>query len=294
MPELPEVEIVRLFLTPSLKNKTIVDLKILTQKSFSGQTKKLIGQKITRLSRHGKQLSIHLSNHHILLVHLKMTGQLIYQDRHQKTILGHATPTLNQKTLPNRSTRLVFTFSDGSNLFFNDQRKFGWVRLLTISQVKQFQSTLGPDLLSPQFTPTYFYRQLQLSSRPVKSLLHDQSRFAGIGNIYANDALFLAKIHPLTPANQISLYKSRLLHLHLLDIINQSIQVGGSTARDNQYPRPATAGVHPDGTPGDNQYNFRVYQRAGDPCLLCSTPITRLKISGRSTFLCPLCQKPLK
>jgi len=288
MPELPEVEIIRLFLTPSLKNKTIVDLKILTQKSFSGQTKKLIGQKITRLSRHGKQLSIHLSGRHILLVHLKMTGQLIYQSHQsRKTILGHATPTLNQKPLPNRSTRLIFTFSDGSKLYFNDQRKFGWVRLLTISRVKQFQSTLGPDLLLPQFTPAYFYRQLQRSSRPVKNLLHDQSRFAGIGNIYANDALFLAKIHPLTPANQISRYKSRLLHRHLLDIINQSIQAGGSTARDNQY-------VRPNATPGDNQYNFRVYQRAGEPCLLCSTPITRLKISGRSAFFCPHCQKPLK
>jgi len=288
MPELPEVEIVRLVLTPKLKSQTITGLKILTDKSFLGNPKKLINQKIVRLSRHGKQLSIHLSNRHILLVHLKMTGQFIYQGHHrQKTILGHTTPTLKQKPLPNRSTRLIFTFSDKSKLFFNDQRKFGWIRLLTVSQVKKFQTILGPDLLSSQFTPAYFYRQLQLSSRPVKNLLHDQSRFAGIGNIYANDALFLAKIHPLTPANQISRFKSNQLHRHLLDIIDQSIQAGGSTARDNQYLRP-------DGTPGRHQYNFRVYQKQDQPCLVCSTPLRRLKISGRSAFFCPHCQKLVK
>jgi len=280
MPELPEVEVVRLFLTPKLKGRTITNLKILTHKSFLGNPKKLVGQKITHLSRHGKQLSIYLQNKRVLLIHLKMTGQLIYQSHQSQK-------TIHQKTLPNRSTRLIFTFSDRSKLFFNDQRKFGWIRLLTSSQVKKFQSTLGFDLLSLQFIPAYFYHQLQLSSRPVKNLLHDQSRFAGIGNIYANDALFLAKIHPLTPVNQISRFKSRQLYRHLLDIINQSIQAGGSTARDNRY-------LHPDGTPGHNQYNFRVYQKEGQPCLVCSTPIKRIKISGRSTFFCPHCQKPVK
>jgi len=305
MPELPEVEVVRLFLTPKLKGQTITALKILSSKparlsgSFSGDPKKLIGKKIKKITRHGKQLSIHLSNHLILLIHLKMTGQLVILSAvegsvPQKTILGHSTPTLTQKPLPHRSTRLIFTFSDNSKLFFNDQRKFGWIRLLTASQVKQFQSVLGPDLLSSQFTPAYFYRQLQLSCRPIKSLLHDQNRFAGIGNIYANDALFLAGIHPLTPSKKISSFKSKKLRLYLLKIIRQSIKAGGSTARDNQYTCPATAGARPDGTPGANQYNFRVYQKQDRPCLVCSTPINRLKISGRSAFFCPRCQKPVK
>ena len=217
-----------------------------------------------------------------------MTGQLIYlTPNSKKTTLGHPTPTLSQKSLPNRSTRLIFTFSDHSQLFFNDQRKFGWIRLLTPQKVAQFQQNLGPDLLSSQFNPNFFFKKLQSSSRPIKNLLHDQSRFAGIGNIYANDALFLAKIHPLTPAKNISKAKANQLHHHLLKIINLSILSGGSTAKDNQY-------VRPDGTPGQNQYNFSVYQRLGDPCLVCSTPISRLKLAGRSAFFCPRCQKPPK
>jgi len=285
MPELPEVEVIRQFLTPKLIGQTIVKVDILIAKSFQGDPKLIIGQKITKLSRIGKQLSIHLANKLILLIHLKMTGQLIYQTKSSHTTLGHSTPQKNKQKLPHSHTRLIFSFSNHSKLFFNDMRKFGWLRLLTPQALKNFQATLGPDLLSRKFTSTYFHRQLQTSSRPVKSLLHDQNRFAGIGNIYANDALFLATIHPLTPANKISAVKSEKLHLYLLKIIRQSITAGGSTARDNQY-------LHPDGTPGANQYNFLVYQRLGEPCFSCSTFIKKITISGRSAFFCPHCQKP--
>jgi len=283
MPELPEVEVVRLFLDKHLIDKTISKLEIITPKSFVGNKKDLLKQKIVKIDRLGKQLSIHLQNHLILLFHLKMTGQIIYFDK-EKTTLGHPTPKLNNQPLPNKSTRLTFTFSDKSKLYFNDQRKFGWVKLMDTSQLKDFQSNLGYDLLDPHFTSQYFHQQLQRTARPIKQTLLDQSYFAGTGNIYANDALFLAKIHPQKPANKLSFKKAKLLHRYLINLIKESINNGGSTAKDNKY-------IHPDGSFGQHQYYFRVYQREKEPCSVCKTKIKRIKIASRGTFYCPHCQK---
>lgn len=275
MPELPEVEVVKLFLEPKLLHKTITKIEILSPKSFIGDSSLVIGQKITKFSRLGKQLSIYLSNHLILLVHLKMTGQLIYGG----FMLGHPTSTINPK-----STRLVFTFNDKSKLFFNDQRKFGWIRVYSSKELKLFQSNLGLDIFDPKFTPKYLFYQLQKSCRPVKTLLLDQHYFAGIGNIYACDALFLSGINPRTPADKVSRPKAIKLYRSLLSIMRQSVSVGGSTAKDNKY-------LKPDGTSGQNQFFFRVYQRKGEACLKCGTKIEYLKIGGRGTFFCPKCQK---
>lgn len=282
MPELPEVEIVRLFLDAHLINKNISDLKIITPKSFFGQSSQVIGQKIRKITRKGKQLSIHLKNKRILLFHLKMSGQIIYFDN-KKTILGHPTPKLNNQKLPNKSTRLFFTFSDKSKLYFNDQRKFGWVKLLKQDQLIDFQKNLGHDLLSPDFTVDYFRFQLKRTSRSIKQVLLDQSFFAGIGNIYANDALFLSRINPKIAANKISSSRSKILYQKILQIIKESISNGGSTAKDNKY-------IHPDGSFGKHQYFFRVYQKEKQPCSVCKTKIKRIKVAGRGTFYCPNCQ----
>jgi formamidopyrimidine-DNA glycosylase len=291
MPELPEVEVVRLFLNQHLINKTISTLEIITPKSFIGDPKKIINQKIIKTSRIGKQLSLHLANNLILLFHLKMTGQIIYFPPLSRggpegggVSLGHPTPKEDKSILPNKSTRLVFIFSDDSKLFFNDQRKFGWVKLLTPSELVDSQKNLGLDILNPNFTPKYFYQQIQNTSRPIKIVLLDQSKFAGIGNIYANDSLFLAKINPQTPSNKISLKKASLLHHFLIQIMTESIKAGGSTAKDNKY-------IHPDGSSGQHQFNFQVYQRAGEPCLVCQTPIKKITLAARGTFYCPKCQK---
>jgi len=280
MPELPEVEVVRLFLDSHLIGKTISDLTIITPKSFIGDPKLVEGQKITKTSRVGKQLSIYLSNNLILLFHLKMTGQIILGE----FIFGHPTPKEDKSILPNKSTRLVFTFSDNSQLFFNDQRKFGWVKLLTPSELADSQKNLGLDILSPKFTPKYFYHQLQTTSRPIKSVLLDQTKFAGIGNIYDNDSLFLAKINPITPANKINFTQASTLSRFLKKIMLDSIKAGGSTAKDNKY-------IHPDGSVGQNQFNFQVYQREGEKCYICKTTIKRITLNGRGTFYCPKCQK---
>lgn len=290
MPELPEVEVIRLFLKANLIGKTISKLEILTPKSFIGDPKKVINQQITKFTRTGKQLSLHLENNLILLFHLKMTGQIIYWPPLSRGgpegggVFGHPTPKEDKTVLPNKSTRLYFIFSDGSKLFFNDQRKFGWVKLLNKDELTEFQQDLGIDILSPRFTPKYFYQQLQTTSRPIKSVLLDQTKFAGIGNIYANDALFLAKIHPNTHSNKISSKKALFLSQSLIKIMKDSIKSGGSTAKDNKY-------IHPDGSTGLHQFNFQVYQRSGQPCLICKTPIKKIKIGGRSTFYCPQCQK---
>ena len=288
MPELPEVEVVKLHLEQKLLHKTITKLEVLTPKSFIGDSKKVINNEIIKFSRIGKQLSIYLSNNLILLVHLKMTGQLIYEG----ILMGH--PTKNALlNLPNKSTRLIFHFSPPSSrgvpkgqgvLYFNDQRKFGWIKLLSQAELVEAQSNLGLDIFDPKFTPKYLFSQLQKSHRPIKIILLDQHYFAGIGNIYACDALFLAGIHPKIPADKITLKQAKLIHKFLVEIMNQSVLAGGSTARDNKYLRP-------NGTAGKNQFFFRVYQRKGEPCLKSGTKIEYQKIGGRGTFFCPKCQK---
>lgn len=283
MPELPEVETVRLFLDQHILGKTISNIEILNPKSFVGDPKLAQNQTIVSTSRLGKQLSIHLQNHLTLLFHLKMTGQVIIGD----SVFGHPTPKEDKSSLPNKSTRVIFTFSDKTKLFFNDQRKFGWVKLFSPDELKDFQKDVGIDALSPDFTNDYFYHQLQKTSRAVKLVLLDQSKFAGIGNIYDNDALFLSHIHPQTPSNKITKKQAKILRQNLIDLMKESLFHGGSTAKDNKY-------IHPDGSVGQHQYYFRVYQRDNQPCLNCQTPIKRIKISGRGTFYCPKCQNPLK
>jgi formamidopyrimidine-DNA glycosylase len=283
MPELPEVETVRLFLDQHILGKTISNIEILNSKSFVGDSKLAQNQTIISTSRLGKQLSIHLKNHLTLLFHLKMTGQVIIGD----SVFGHPTPKEDKTSLPNKYTRVIFTFSDNTKLFFNDQRKFGWVKLFSPKELKDFQKDVGIDALSPDFTDDYFYHQLQKTSRSIKLVLLDQSKFAGIGNIYDNDALFLSRIHPQTPSNKLTKKQAKILRQNLVDLMKESLFHGGSTAKDNKY-------IHPDGSVGQHQYYFRVYQRDGQPCLNCQTPIKRIKISGRGTFYCPKCQKPLK
>ena len=301
MPELPEVEVVKLFLEQKLLKKTITKLEILNPKSFIGDPKKVINNRIVKFSRIGKQLSIYLSNNLILLVHLKMTGQLILSPLSSKGVaegqgilMGH--PTKNALlNLPNKSTRIIFHFGNvgaslagaqnNSNyiLYFNDQRKFGWIKLLNQTELVESQSNLGLDIFNPKFSPQYILSQSQKSRRPIKIILLDQHFFAGIGNIYANDALFLSGIHPKTPSNIITLKQAKLIHKHIIEIMQQSVLAGGSTARDNKYLRP-------DGSSGQNQFLFRVYERKGEPCLQCSTKIEYLHLGGRGTFYCPSCQ----
>ena len=291
MPELPEVETVRRFLQSNITDKQITDIQILNDKSFFGDPHLILNSTISGFNRVGKQLTIFLDNHLALLFHLKMTGQLVFtpsfskRGRGEISVLGHPTPNLPAEALAKvgKSTRVIFTFSDNSTLYFNDQRKFGWIRIVTQPELVEGQKNLGPDILSPDFVLEYFTKTLSKSSRPIKLVLLDQTKFAGIGNIYANDALWEAKIHPLTPSNKIPKSKILTLYDSVIDIIQESITHGGSTAKDNKY-------ILPDGSFGGHQFHFRVYQREGEPCSRCGTPIERLKLAGRSAFFCSKCQ----
>ena len=282
MPELPEVEIVRRVLEQKTLHQKITALEILTEKSFQGNSADVLQQTITAFTRLGKQLSIHLSNHKILLIHLKMTGQLVLQSS-TRLVMGHPTKDMDTSSLPDRSTRLIFTFSNQSRLYFNDQRKFGWVKVTTPDEIKKLQAKVGVDILDSRFSLSYFHSHLQTTHRPIKIVLLDQERFAGIGNIYANDALWLAKIDPHTPAALITATRLSALHQAVIDIINESLLHGGSTTRDKKY-------LTPTGDSGSHQFHFRVYDRAGEPCLRCGTLIKRLSLGGRGTFFCPHCQ----
>lgn len=276
MPELPEVETIRRGLENNLIGKTFSNLKILSPKSFVGDPKILIGKKIISLSRIGKQISIHLSNNYLLLIHLKMTGQLIFVPPFSKGARGIL--------FPNKYTRLVISFSDKSNLYFNDLRKFGWIRLIKADELSDLQKNIGIDLLDKKFTLNYLSSILKNSKKPIKTVLLDQSKFTGIGNIYANEVLFLAKIHPLKPASEISPLKTKNLYFAILKVIRESIKHGGSTAKDKGY-------LQSSGEAGTYQNYFQVYQKEKQPCPVCKTPIKRVKTSGRSTFFCPKCQK---
>lgn len=263
MPELPEVETIRRQLEPKLVGQTISSIEILCPKSFCGDPKKIIGKKIISLTRIGKQLSINLSGNYLILAHFKMTGGLFFK--------------------PNKYTRIIIKLNK-INLYFSDLRKFGWLKLFTHKSLKSFQKNLGLDILSPDFTDKYFFDQLLTSSRPIKNVLLDQTKFAGIGNIYACDSLFLSKINPTIPSKNISFPKSKVLRHNLQKIMTESILHGGSTARDRGY-------IMPDGSSGTHQDHFLVYQRKGESCLVCGAIIKVIRQSGRSTFYCPKCQK---
>jgi len=263
MPELPEVETIRRHLEPKLVGQTISSVEILSPKSFCGDPKKIIGKKIISLTRIGKQLSINLSGNYVILAHFKMTGGLFFK--------------------PNKYTRVIIKLNK-LPLYFSDLRKFGWLKLFTQKSLKKFQNNLGLDMLSPKITPKYFHSQLLTSTRPIKNVLLDQTKFAGIGNIYACDSLFLSKINPCLSAKSLSFSRATKLFHHLQKIMTESIFHGGSTARDRGY-------IMPDGKSGTHQDHFLVYQKEGEKCFVCSAKIKRIRQSGRSTFICPKCQK---
>lgn len=288
MPELPEVETVRAGLADILPGKRIQKVEHNWEKSFPNATldvkKFLIGAKVSAVRRRAKVLLIDLDTNYSLVIHLKMTGQLVYRGEAQDFGAGHPSASLIG-VLPDKSTRVNITFEDDNHLFFNDQRKFGWMRLIPTPEVEQldFFQKVGPEPLSSDFTPEDFAKRLQRRSKSgIKSVLLDQTVIAGVGNIYADESLWSAKIHPLTkvqdvPANQVSdLYKG------LRDILTLSIERGGSSARNY---------VDAKGKRGSYLEFANVFNRTGQPCRRCGTLIIKTRVAGRGTHICPNCQK---
>ncbi len=311
MPELPEVEILKRQLEKTVVGKKIAQVEVLRKKSFQGSVKQIIGKKIIGVERRAKILIIKLSQGY-LLVHLKLTGQLIYQRKGSRQKLKHlggqerivgGHPTLDWiSKLPSKHTRVIISFSDGSKLYFNDLRVFGWIKaiskikdqketnLKTIDQVLKLK--LGPEPFDKKFTVKYLKDIFSRSGRAIKLVLMDQSKIAGIGNIYSNDALFLAGVHPATPAKDLvptqgraspaNAGKIKKLRQAIIKVLKDGIKYGG--ASENTYK-------HLDGLGGKYQDHFLVYQRDGEKCSQCGSLIKRIKLGGRGTFFCPKCQK---
>lgn len=285
MPELPEVETLRTGLSQFIIGAKIKKISIYNQKSFINQEAiedHFIGTEIITVKRRAKVLKIELSSGYTLLAHLKMTGQLVYVG---KKIFGagHPSDSLMGK-LPDKSTRLEIEFSDESRLFFNDQRKFGWLRLLPTSEVDNidFMKKVGPEPLEKSFNFEVFKSRIQrrLGSN-IKAVLLDQTVLAGIGNIYADEALWGAKIHPETKVVDLNDSKIRLLLKEIKYILNLSIQKGGSSNRNY---------VQADGKKGSFTDFARVFRREKQACPRCGDTIIKLRVAGRGTHICPTCQ----
>jgi formamidopyrimidine-DNA glycosylase len=275
MPELPEVEHVVRALRRSILGRRILAVEIklprlLVRSSPTSFKRKLRGARIDAVNRRGKYILIELDTQQVLLVHLRMTGKFL--------CIGSDQP------LP-PYPHVVFYLDDDRKLVFCDMRQFGRMRLLptqklfTLPQIE----ALAPEPLTDDFSLDYFLETLSKSRRSLKQLLLDQTRILGLGNIYASEALFLARISPLKPADSLSKKRALRLHEAIRDILQEAIDAGSTLRIDL--------------TDGDGSYFgtterfWRVYERAGEPCVNCGAPIRRVVQGGRSTYYCPRCQR---
>ncbi len=286
MPELPEVETVRIGLVGLIVGKQISEVSHDTVKSFPNSDADvaafMVGSKIINVRRRAKVLLVDLSTNYTLVIHLKMTGQIVFVGV-TRFGAGHPSDSLITE-LPDKSTRVVVTFDDNSRLFFNDQRKFGWMRLLPTPEVPNidFMRKVGPEPLETGFTPDILYTRLQRrKNTSIKAALLDQTVLAGIGNIYADEALWGAKIHPATKVAQLTRPQVTALHRELQFVLKLSIEKGGSS--DKNY-------VNAEGEKGSYISFARVFRREGQACPRCGTTIEKTRVAGRGTHICPHCQ----
>ena len=288
MPELPEVETVRRGLAELLPGRVVTRVTVFdSPKSFpnarSDVEQFLYGACVTAVRRRAKVLMIDLDTQYSLVVHLKMTGQLIFRGV-QSFAGGHPNDSLIGE-LPDRSTRVQVDFTDESRLFFNDQRKFGWVKLLPTDEVKDlpFMQKVGPEPLDPQTRAEDFIQRIRRRQNSmIKPAFLDQTVIAGVGNIYADEALWAAQIHPQTRVKNVSDQQLNTLFNELRHILQLSIDHGGST--DKNY-------VDAEGRKGNYLTFAHVFRREGQACHRHpDQEIIKLKVGGRGTHVCPVCQ----
>ncbi|MCA9323648.1 bifunctional DNA-formamidopyrimidine glycosylase/DNA-(apurinic or apyrimidinic site) lyase [Candidatus Saccharibacteria bacterium] len=286
MPELPEVETVRRGLEKLIVGKTIKNVHHDTEKSFPNDpvvvSEFLVGAKVVSVGRRAKVLLIDMDSDYTLMVHLKMTGQLVFVGE-ERFGAGHPNESL-VGSLPDKSTRVTIMFEDGSHLYFNDQRKFGWMKLLPTSLVVEepFMKKVGPEPLDVSFTDIIFIQRIRKrANTSIKAALLDQTVLAGVGNIYADESLWGARIHPEEMVKDIDDKRLKKLHHELLYVLKLSIEKGGST--DRNY-------VNAEGKKGSYIDFARVFRREKLPCPRCGTVIEKSKVAGRGTHTCPKCQ----
>ncbi len=287
MPELPEVETVRLQLLHRLKNQQISDVTVHHAKSANHVTDFAIqvrGKIIEHIDRVGKLMIFSFVDEpdFFLLAHLKMTGQFLFLDPAGNRGGGGHSLSPTDTHLPNRHTRISFTLQNGTRFFFNDMRLFGYVKIATASEVAIARGKFGPEPIRDDFDTDYFIKGLKRRRTPVKAALLDQSFMAGLGNIYVDEALFVAKVRPTRRSDRVTKNEAMLLAQAAGDIMNKSISVGGTTFQ------------HFVDTGGDNgNYTdyLQVFGKQGTPCPRCGATIVKIRCAGRGTHHCPGCQK---
>lgn len=278
MPELPEVEVVKRGLKDFISQKKIVGTKILCEKSFIG---KPVSGKVVGLRRFGKALVIDLDNNKSLIIHLRMTGQLIY-DGKERFAAGHPSENFTAK-LPNKQTRVILEFENGT-LYFNDQRKFGFIKVIDTNEVENdaFIKKLAKEPW--QMAEEELYQKFQKRKNSlIKAAVLDQTTICGLGNIYADEALFKAKIHPERKAGTLSVDETKKFLEAAREVMQKSIESGGSTM--------ATY-VKADGSKGDYLEKFaQVFNKNGQSCNVCGVKIIKIRVAGRGTHVCLHCQR---
>lgn len=287
MPELPEAETVKRGLERLIVGKTIGSIEHGSDKSFPNDQAQvdtfMINAMVTKVTRRAKVLLIELSTEYTLMVHLKMTGQLVFVGS-ERWGAGHPNDSLITN-LPDRSTRVTIVFKDGSQLYFNDQRRFGWVKLLPSHLIAEepFMLKVGPEPLEPAFTDSVFLTRIaRRKGTTIKAAILDQTVLAGIGNIYADEGLWMSKIHPATRVKDVSEKKLKELRAQLVSVLQLSIDKGGSTNKNY---------VDAEGNKGSYMDFANVFRREGEPCNRCGTTIEKSRVAGRGTHTCPNCQK---
>jgi len=265
MPELPEVETIARTLRPQLIGKRIIQADVRWARTVAAPTarkfkEQIKGQKIIEVSRRAKFLNIQLSTYN-LLIHLRMSGDLFVKQG---------------KIKPEKHDRLIMTLAGNRSLVFNDTRKFG--RVWLTNDIEKVLGRLGPEPLSGDFTPDWLYNSLRSRHRQLKPLLLDQTFLAGLGNIYADESLHMAKLHPRALSDSVTAGQAEKLHQAIQTILQEGIRRNGASI-DWVYRG------------GDFQNHFRVYGRDGEPCLVCGTVIDKIVVGQRGTHICPNCQK---
>lgn len=287
MPELPEVETIKLGLQKRIVGLNLTKIQINSPKSFIGNSNLAQGKKVLKVWRRAKILGIDLDNNKTLLFHLKMSGQLVWKresgkGKRERFIGGHPTPDMVGE-MPNPHTRVIFSFSGGSHLYFNDQRKFGWVKVVEGDLVEQgYLKDLGPEPLEKEFTWQILKQNLlRHKSMPIKVAIMDQSVVSGVGNIYANEACFDAKIDPRIKVSTLTDKQFESLYQGVVKSLKDGIKHGGSSRAHF---------VDPEGRKGYFLDYAKVYWKDKKPCPICKTEIKKIQLGGRGTYFCPSCQ----
>lgn len=271
MPEMPEVEIIRRYLDKNLAGKTITAVDVLLERQLQGITaaefsRRATGATIKSVGRVGKYLLLHLNNDYDIVFHLRMTGRLVY-----------AADGVND----DKYARLIFSLAGGARLVYGDTRTLGVIYMTQANVPVKGVAEMGPEPLSAAFTRDYLAGVLAKKKTRIKTLLLNQKYIGGIGNIYADEALFLAKINPFTLARDIDAVGTERLHTAINDVIAAGINDGGTTFRDYQ---------NGEGKKGHHQEHLFVYGRTGEKCRECGAPIEKTFLGGRGTHFCPHCQ----